>query len=77
MIIDKKFNFSLEIGKRIKDLRILKGWSQEQLSFESQLHRTYIGSVERGERNITLVNLKKITDALKISPAEFFNPFEK
>jgi len=74
---DKKINFSLEIGKRIKDLRIIKGWSQEQLSFESQLHRTYIGSVERGERNITLVNLKRITDALQISPAEFFKPFEK
>lgn len=74
---DKKINFSLEIGKRIKDLRIIKGWSQEQLSFESQLHRTYIGSVERGERNITLVNFKRITDALQISPAEFFKPFEK
>ena len=74
---DKKINFSLEIGKRIKDLRIIKGWSQEQLSFESQLHSTYIGSVERGERNITLVNLKRITDALQISPAEFFKPFEK
>jgi len=77
MIKDKKFNFSLDIGKRIKDLRMIKGWSQEQLSFESQLHRTYIGSVERGERNITLVNLKRITDALQISPAEFFKPFEK
>ena len=67
----------MDIGKRIKDLRMIKGWSQEQLSFESQLHRTYIGSVERGERNITLVNLKRITDALQISPAEFFKPFEK
>jgi len=77
MIKNKNLNYSIEIGKRIKDLRTLKGWSQEQLSFESQLHRTYIGSVERGERNITLINLKKITDALQISPADFFEPFNK
>jgi transcriptional regulator with XRE-family HTH domain len=52
------------LGMRIRSLREQKGWSQENLSFQSGLHRTYIGAVERGERNISILNLKKISAAL-------------
>ena len=55
-------------GKRLKEIRTLKGISQEDLAFRSGLHRTYVSSVERGEPNISLVNIKKISDALGVSP---------
>lgn len=46
--------------------------TQEQLSFKCGLHRTYISDVERGERNIALINLEKIVSALQVSLAQFF-----
>ena len=60
-------------GQRIRYLRHQKGWSQEQLAFVSELDRTYIGGVERGERNISLLNIIKIAKALEIHPKELFN----
>lgn len=65
--------FLLEIGNRIRDLRIEADLSQEKLAFESELDRTYIGSVERGERNISVINLRKIAKALKYKPADLLN----
>lgn len=59
-----------EIGKRIKELRTKSELSQEKLSFECELDRTYIGSVERGERNISIINLYKIAKALKVPVAD-------
>jgi len=56
-----------KVGKRIRHFRIIVGLSQEKLSFESDLDRTYIGSVERGERNIALINLNKLAKALNVS----------
>lgn len=53
-------------GKRVRHFRKAKKLSQEQLAELSDLHRTYIGSIERGERNITLVNAQKIADALSV-----------
>lgn len=55
---------------RIRELRILKSWSQEELAEKCDLHRTYIGSVERGERNITLRTLRRFADALGCEMAE-------
>ena len=57
------------IGERIRKLRLDAGFSQEKLSFECNLDRTYIGSVERGERNIAVINLNKLAKALNISIA--------
>jgi transcriptional regulator with XRE-family HTH domain len=54
------------VGLNIRKYREKKGWSQEQLAFEADLHRAYIGQIERGEKNIGLINLQKIADALKI-----------
>lgn len=55
------------LGNNIKYYRLKKGLSQEGLAEISDLHRTYIGSVERGERNISLLSLEKIARALKLS----------
>lgn len=63
----------IKVGSRVREARIKSGLTQEKLSFESNLDRTYIGSVERGERNISIINLNKIAIALKISIVELLN----
>ena len=57
-------------GSKIKKLRKEKGLSQEELGKKSGLHRTYIGSIERSERNVSLINIQRIAKALKISARE-------
>lgn len=52
-------------GQNVKAARVALGFSQERLAELSGLHRTYVGAVERGERNITLVNAEKIATALQ------------
>jgi len=64
--IQKKF------GKTVRKLRIASGYSQEGFAFECGLHRTYIGCVERGEKNIALANIEKIAKALKVEIAQLF-----
>lgn len=61
----------LEIGNNIRNIRLDKGFSQEELAFKANLHRTYIGAVERGEKNITVLNLIKIANALNVPPNFF------
>jgi transcriptional regulator with XRE-family HTH domain len=58
------------MGTRIRELRIEADLSQEKLAFTCDLDRTYIGSVERGERNISVINLNKIANALKVKTSE-------
>ena len=69
--IDKK-EIKLRFGNRLRKLRVDRKLSQEDLAHLSLLDRTYIGSIERGERNISLVNIIKISNALGISPKELF-----
>ena len=66
------------IGKRIRDLRKQRGLSQEELGWEAELHFTYIGAVERGERNCSIITLEKIAKGLGINIKDFFDiPFHK
>ncbi len=60
----------LELGRYLRKAREERDWSQEELAFECGLHRTYVGAVERGEYNVTLLTLRTITDALGVTLAE-------
>lgn len=56
----------IAFGKNVKKHRLEKKLSQEDLAHLCNLHRTYIGMIERAEKNLTLLNIKKISDALEI-----------
>ena len=58
----------LTLARNLRLLRAQKGISQEELADLAGLHRTYIGSVERGERNISIDNIAKLSDAFGIAP---------
>ncbi len=60
-------------GARVRYLRTKAGWSQEELAFQCELDRTYIGGVERGERNISLLNIIKIAKALSVDPPDLLD----
>lgn len=60
----------IKLGNRIKVIRQKKKLSQEELAFESSLHRTYISDIERGSRNVSIKNIEKIAKALKVSLKE-------
>lgn len=62
-----------DLGQRIRELRLTIGLSQEKLAFECELDRTYVGSVERGERNISIINLRKISVALNVTLPELLS----
>ena len=66
-----------QFGKKLKALRAKRGWSRERLAFECNMDRSYIGGVERGERNIALVNICRIAECLNINPSILFNFDEK
>ena len=61
------------IGIRLKELRKQTGLSQERFAFECELDRTYIASIEQGKRKVSIANIEKISKALNISVADFFN----
>ena len=68
-----KSNIGKKVGLRIREYREKKKWSQECLAFESGLHRSYVGKMERGEKNITLTTLEKVAKALDSSPSELLD----
>lgn len=63
----------IKFGLKVREIRKEKNLSQEDLSFKAGLHRTYIGMIERAEKNITLINIYKISKALEIDIKELFN----
>ncbi|MGA2905269.1 MAG: helix-turn-helix transcriptional regulator [Candidatus Korobacteraceae bacterium] len=58
-------------GNRLRELRLRSGFTQESLAARAHLHRNYVGGVERGERNISLINIIELARALSVRPAEF------
>ncbi len=69
----KQISIQKKFGEKVRKLRKEQGYSQEGFAFACGLNRTYIGSIERGEKNITIVNIEKIAKALKVEIAELFD----
>ena len=65
-----ELSFLRQIGNRIREQRQALGWTQEELGQRCGLHRTFIGSVERGERNVSLLNLRLIATTLRVEVAD-------
>jgi transcriptional regulator with XRE-family HTH domain len=63
-------------GQHLVKLRKAHGWSQERLALESGLARSYVGGIERGKRNIALVNICTLAETLGVEPSEMLNFFE-
>jgi len=57
-------------GARVRELRRKRGFSQEELAERANLHRNYVGGVERGERNISLINIIELARALSVNPSD-------
>ncbi len=70
--MSKKHPSLIKIGQRIRELRKDRGFSQEEFAAEVGLDRTYMGGIERGERNIAAINLIRIAKALKVEVGELF-----
>ena len=62
----------VKFGKKIREIRVKRGLSQEAFADIANVHRTYIGMVERAEKNITLLNIQKLAKALKVDIRELF-----
>ena len=62
-----------QFGNRVRELRLSKGLSQEKLAFIVNIHRTYIGGIERGEQNPSLKNIAAIANALGVTLSELFS----
>ena len=62
-----------KFGIKIKKLRIEKGWSQEKLALHAGLDRTYLPSIEKGERNVSLEVIEKLALALNLKPSELID----
>lgn len=67
----------ISFGDKVRELRKENEMSQEELSFKADLHRTYIGMIERAEKNITLTNIEKIAKALNVDITKLFENDKK
>jgi len=65
-------NLQIQFGKRVRQLRLEQGLSQEALAFKAEINRTYMTSVENRKRNVSVQNIEKIINALEISIQDFF-----
>lgn len=68
----EKKHILIQFGKTIRRARLSRGWSQEKLGTLAKMHRTYIGMIERAEKNITLTNIEKLARALGTKVEDFF-----
>ncbi len=66
-----------QVGLNVQKIRRERGWSQEELAFESGLHRTYISGIERGARNPTILVIDQLASALEVSPARLLERASK
>jgi transcriptional regulator with XRE-family HTH domain len=64
------------LGSRVRAIRLTREISQEELADKCGLHRTYVGGVERGERNIGFINLLAVAEALEVPPSALLVDFE-
>lgn len=71
-VSNMKKEILVKFGEKVRSERVKLGLSQEELAARANVHRTYIGMIERAEKNITLENIEKIAKALKINIADFF-----
>lgn len=71
--METDITFLKEFGQKVQQRRKELGISQEELAFRAGFHRTYIGMIERAERNITLSNLKRLAEALQIKVKDLFD----
>ena len=67
----------LALGQRIRHLRQKKGWSQERFAHEAGIHRTYAGALERGEKNVSLDSLAKVSRCLDVTLSELMRGIDK
>lgn len=63
-------------GKCVRELRQARDFTQEELADRAHLHRNYVGGVERGERNISLINIVELAHALSVKPAELLQKLQ-
>lgn len=75
--MEKKHPNLVKIGKRIRELRLARGLSQEEFAAAAQLGRSYAGRVERGEQNVSIQSLIQIALTLKVEVGEFFPPLRE
>ena len=68
----KKNTVQVRLGGRVRNIRKSRGWSQEELADACNLHRTYIGGIERVERNVSVRNVEKIAVALGVAIGKLF-----
>ena len=66
-------DLQVQFGKRLRELRMARGFSQEELAHRARLHVSYVGQIERGLRNPSLVNIGKLADAVDVAIVDLFN----
>lgn len=71
----EKNNLLVSFGHKVQEYREQLGISQEKLAERADVHRTYIGTVERGETNITLLNMYKLANALKLTSNSYYDEY--
>lgn len=75
LLSDMKREVLIKFGKKVRAERDKLGFSQEELASRAGVHRTYIGMIERAEKNITLENIEKVAKALNLKLSDFFRDF--